>query len=370
MAGRKKNSEEGINNLQSALDSIAADFGKGAVLKMSETPSINIEVIPTGIAGVDVALGRGGLPRGRIIEIYGPESTGKTTLALNAVAQAQKLGHVAAYIDAEHALDPQYAAALGVDVDNMFLNQPDNGEQALEITDRLVRSGEVGIIVVDSVAALVPRAEIDGEMGDAHVGLQARMMSQALRKISGTAKQTGTTIIFINQLREKIGVMFGSPETTTGGKALKFYASIRLDVRAQEKLTEGKDNFVGNKATVKVVKNKVAPPFKKAELENKYGIGFDRWASLTKEAKALGVIEGAGAWIKYKGESMRPKDFADMLASDQEFYDALYAEVMEALAATLQQGTNKPAEEEDGQEFPPGIDPATGEVLDEEAFGA
>lgn len=367
MAGRKKNEGEGISSLQDALNSIAADYGEGTVVKMSETPNIDIEVIPTGIAGIDVALGRGGLPRGRVIEVYGPESSGKTTLALNAVAQAQKQGLVTAYIDAEHALDPEYAEALGVDVDSMYLTQPNNGEQALEIADRLVRSNEVGLIVVDSVAALVPRAELQGEMGDAHVGLQARMMSQALRKISGNANQTGTTIIFINQLREKIGVMFGSPETTTGGKALKFYASIRIDVRATEKITEGKDNFIGNKAVVKIIKNKVAPPFKRAELENKYGIGFDRWASLTKEAKKFGVVEGAGAWIKYKGESMRPKDFEDMLKSDPEFYDALYAEVMEALKNSLKKQPAS-AEEPKDEEFPPNVDPSTGEILDEE-FG-
>ncbi|RSS44923.1 recombinase RecA [Streptomyces sp. WAC08241] len=289
--------------LDAALAQIERQFGKGAVMRMGDRTQEPIEVISTGSTALDVALGVGGLPRGRVVEIYGPESSGKTTLTLHAVANAQKAGGQVAFVDAEHALDPEYAKKLGVDIDNLILSQPDNGEQALEIVDMLVRSGALDLIVIDSVAALVPRAEIEGEMGDSHVGLQARLMSQALRKITSALNQSKTTAIFINQLREKIGVMFGSPETTTGGRALKFYASVRLDIRRIETLKDGTD-AVGNRTRVKVVKNKVAPPFKQAEFDILYGQGISREGGLIDMGVEHGFVRKAGAWYTYEGDQL------------------------------------------------------------------
>jgi recombination protein RecA len=289
--------------LDVALGNIDKQFGKGSVMRLGDEVRVPIEVIPTGSIALDVALGIGGLPRGRVVEIYGPESSGKTTVALHAVASAQKAGGIAAFIDAEHALDPDYAQKLGVDTDALLVSQPDTGEQALEIADMLIRSGALDIIVIDSVAALVPRAEIEGEMGDSHVGLQARLMSQALRKITGALSTSGTTAIFINQLREKIGVMFGSPETTTGGKALKFYASVRLDVRRIETLKDGTD-AVGNRTRCKVVKNKVAPPFKQAEFDIIYGQGISREGGLIDMGVEQGFVRKSGAWYTYEGDQL------------------------------------------------------------------
>ncbi|MFJ4294499.1 recombinase RecA [Curtobacterium sp. NPDC089689] len=289
--------------LETALAQIDRQFGKGTVMRLGSDERAPVSIIPTGSVALDVALGIGGLPRGRIIEIYGPESSGKTTLTLHAIANAQRGGGIAAFIDAEHALDPEYAKKLGVDIDALLVSQPDTGEQALEIADMLVRSGSIDLIVVDSVAALVPRAEIEGEMGDSHVGLQARLMSQALRKLAGGLNQTQTTMIFINQLREKIGVFFGSPETTAGGKALKFYASVRLDIRRIETLKSGTD-AVGNRTRVKVVKNKMAPPFKQAEFDILYGVGISREGSLLDFGVDHGIVKKSGAWYTYDGDQL------------------------------------------------------------------
>jgi recombination protein RecA len=290
-------------SLEAALSQIERQFGKGSVMRLGDEVRVPVEIIPTGSIALDVALGLGGLPRGRVVEIYGPESSGKTTVALHALANAQKLGGIAAFIDAEHALDPDYAKKLGVDTDALLVSQPDTGEQALEIMDMLIRSGAIDIVVIDSVAALVPRAEIEGEMGDSHVGLQARLMSQALRKITGALSQTKTTAIFINQLREKVGVMFGSPETTTGGKALKFYASIRLDIRRIETLKDGTE-AVGNRTRIKVVKNKMSPPFKIAEFDILYGIGISREGGLIDLGVEQGIVRKAGAWYTYEGDQL------------------------------------------------------------------
>jgi recombination protein RecA len=289
--------------LEAALAQIERQFGKGSVMRLGQEGRPPVEVIPTGSIALDVALGIGGLPRGRVVEIYGPESSGKTSVALHAVASAQKAGGIAAFVDAEHALDPEYAKNIGVDIDALLVSQPDTGEQALEITDMLIRSGAIDVVVIDSVAALVPRAEIEGEMGDSHVGLQARLMSQALRKLTGAINQTRTTAIFINQLREKVGVMFGSPETTTGGKALKFYASVRLDIRRIETMKDGTD-AVGNRTRVKVVKNKMAPPFKVADFDILYGVGISREGGLIDMGVEQGFVRKSGAWYTYESDQL------------------------------------------------------------------
>ena len=289
--------------LEQVMAEIEKQFGKGSIMKLGDKPAVSVETIPTGALALDVALGVGGVPRGRIIEVYGPESSGKTTIALQAVAEVQKRGGRAAFIDAEHALDPVYAKNLGVNLEELLLSQPDTGEQALEICEALVRSNAVSIVVIDSVAALVPQAEIEGEMGDSHVGLQARLMSQALRKLSGIINKTNTTAIFINQLREKVGVMFGNPETTPGGRALKFYASVRLDVRRGEQIKMG-DSIIGNRTNIKVVKNKVAPPFKVAVVDIMYGEGVSREGELVDLAAEIDVIEKSGAWYSYNGEKI------------------------------------------------------------------
>ena len=296
-------SEERKKALDIAMAQIEKNFGKGSVMKLGELSNVNVDVIPSGALSLDIALGVGGFPRGRVIEIYGPESSGKTTVALHAIAEAQKQGGIAAFIDAEHALDPVYARNLGVDVDNLIVAQPDTGEQALEITEQLIRSGAVDIVTIDSVAALVPKAEIDGEMGDSHVGLQARLMSQALRKLTGVLNKSKTVAIFINQLREKVGIMFGNPETTPGGRALKFYSSVRVDIRKADAIKNGTD-IVGNKVKVKIVKNKVAPPFKSAVLEIMYGEGISYISELLDLCVDANIVKKAGAWFSYEGEKI------------------------------------------------------------------
>ncbi|MEV5001906.1 recombinase RecA [Nocardioides sp. LML1-1-1.1] len=321
--------------LETALLGIEKQYGKGSVMRLGDDSRAPLDVIPTGAIALDVALGIGGLPRGRVVEIYGPESSGKTTVALHAVASAQAAGGIVAFIDAEHALDPDYAKALGVDTDALLVSQPDSGEQALEIADMLIRSGALDLIVIDSVAALVPRAEIEGEMGDSHVGLQARLMSQALRKMTGALNQSKTTAIFINQLREKIGVMFGSPETTTGGRALKFYSSVRLDVRRIETLKDGTD-MVGNRTRVKVVKNKVAPPFKQAEFDIMYGKGISREGGLIDVGVEAGLVRKAGAWYTYEGDQLgQGKENArGFLKDNPDLANELEKKILEKLGVT------------------------------------
>jgi len=289
--------------LEAALSAIEKQFGKGSIMKLGESTKFNVEIIPTGALSLDIALGVGGIPRGRVVEIFGPESSGKTTVALHIVAEAQKAGGLGAFIDVEHALDPSYAKKIGVDIENLLVSQPDTGEQALEIADALVRSGAIDVVVVDSVAALVPRSELDGDMGDVHVGLQARLMSQALRKLTGSISKSRTCVIFINQLREKVGVMFGSPETTPGGRALKFYASVRLEVKRVEQIKQGTD-ILGNRTRVKVVKNKVAPPFKQAEFDIMYGEGISRIGDLVDIGVNLNQINKSGAWYSYNGDRL------------------------------------------------------------------
>ena len=323
-----------LKALQATIDKIDKDYGKGTIMKLGEQPKWDISVIPSGSIALDHALGIGGYPRGRIIEIYGPESSGKTTLAIHAIAQAQKGGGIAAIIDAEHAFDRSYAKNLGVDLDTLLISQPDNGEQALEIADNLIRSGAVDLVVIDSVAALTPKAEIEGEMGDNKVGLQARLMSQALRKLTANISKTNTCCIFINQLREKIGVMFGNPETTTGGNALKFYASVRLDIRKATAIKDGED-VVGNLVRVKVVKNKVAPPFRKAEFDIMFGEGISRAGEVFGLAVANGIIDKSGSWYSYGGSKLgQGADACKALLKDNpELLDELEAKVREALAA-------------------------------------
>ena len=318
--------------LQTALSQIDKNFGKGTVMRLGDRPEMNVEAIPTGSLALDAALGIGGVPKGRIIEIYGPESSGKTTLALHILAEAQKRGGEVAFVDAEHALDPVYAAALGVDTDNLLVSQPDTGEQALEITDALVRSGAVDAVVVDSVAALVPKQEIEGEMGDTFVGLQARLMSQALRKLAGTISKTNCVVIFINQLRMKIGVMYGNPETTTGGNALKFYASVRLDVRRVESIKEG-GNVIGNKTRVKVVKNKVAPPFKEAYFDIMYGQGISKWSELVDLAVQMDIVQKSGSWFSMGDERIGQgaNSVKDYLIANPEIAEQVEAQVRENL---------------------------------------
>ena len=321
-----------LKALQAAMSKIEKDFGKGSIMRMGDEQIENVEVIPTGSIGLNAALGVGGYPKGRIIEIYGPESSGKTTLAIHAIAECQKAGGLAAFIDAEHAFDRFYAANLGVDIDNLYISQPDNGEQALEIADQLIRSSAIDIIVIDSVAALTPKKEIEGDMGDSAVGLQARLMSQALRKLTSTISKTNTTCIFINQLREKIGVMFGNPETTTGGNALKFYASVRLDIRRVTSIKDG-DNIIGNQVRVKIVKNKVAPPFRKAEFEITFGEGISKVGEIVDLGVEHNIIKKSGSWFSY-GESRLAQGrdaVKELLKDNPELCEELEAKIMEAI---------------------------------------
>jgi recombination protein RecA len=324
--------QEKLKALQAAMSKIEKDFGKGSIMRMGEEKIENVEVIPTGSIALNAALGVGGYPKGRIIEIYGPESSGKTTLAIHAIAEAQKAGGIAAFIDAEHAFDRFYAQKLGVDIDNLYISQPDNGEQALEIAEQLIRSAAIDIIVIDSVAALTPKKEIEGDMGDSAVGLHARLMSQALRKVTSTIAKTNTTCIFINQLREKIGVMFGNPETTTGGNALKFYASVRLDIRRVTSIKDG-DNVIGNQVRVKVVKNKVAPPFRKAEFEITFGEGISKIGEIVDLGVEYGIIKKSGSWFSYGDSKLAQGRDAtkELLKDNPELCEELEAQIMEKL---------------------------------------
>lgn len=336
--------------LEMALRQIEKQFGKGSIMKLGESTHMQVETVPSGSLALDIALGIGGFPRGRIIEIYGPESSGKTTVALHAIAEVQKVGGQAAFIDAEHALDPLYASKLGINIDELLLSQPDTGEQALEIAEALVRSGAVDIIVIDSVAALVPKAEIEGEMGDSHVGLQARLMSQALRKLSGAINKSKVIAIFINQLREKVGVMFGNPETTPGGRALKFYSSVRLDVRRVETIKQGND-MVGNRTRIKVVKNKVAPPFKQAEIDIMYGEGISREGSIIDIATEMDLVNKSGAWYSYEGERLGQgrENAKQFLKDNPAIAEAIERKIRDSsnLTAVVQSGADVDDEEEE-----------------------
>ena len=320
--------EDKLKALDAAISQIEKQYGKGSVMKLGEGANIQVETVPTGSISLDIALGQGGFPKGRIIEIYGPESSGKTTLALHAVAEVQKAGGIAGFIDAEHALDPKYAKAIGVNIDDLYISQPDNGEQALEITETMVRSGAMDIIVVDSVAALVPKAEIDGDMGDSHVGLHARLMSQAMRKLTGIVAKTNCVVIFINQLREKVGVMFGNPETTTGGRALKFYASVRIDVRRIEALKQNGE-VIGNRTRAKIVKNKVAPPFREAEFDIMFGEGISREGDILDVAANLDIVQKSGAWYAYLGEKIGQgrENAKSFLRENPDVFDEIYGKV-------------------------------------------
>ena len=339
--------------LEAAMGQIEKQFGKGSVMKLGEFKAMEIEAIPTGALGLDIALGIGGVPRGRIIEVFGPESSGKTTLALHIVAEAQKMGGEAAFIDAEHALDPVYAKKLGVDIDNLIGSQPDTGEQALEITEALVRSGALDVIVVDSVAALVPKAEIDGDMGDSHMGLQARLMSQALRKLAGAINKSKTVLIFINQLREKIGVMFGNPETTTGGRALKFYASVRMDIRKIENIKQDGE-VMGNRVRVKVIKNKVAPPFREAEFDVVYGKGISKEGNILDMAVNLDIIEKSGSWFSYNGDRIGQgrENVKRYLAENPKVMEEVDKKVRENFAKAFEQslGEETPDDDDENEE--------------------
>ena len=339
--------------LEAAMSQIEKQFGKGSVMKLGEFKAMEIEAIPTGALSLDMALGIGGVPRGRIIEVFGPESSGKTTLALHVVAEAQKMGGEAAFIDAEHALDPVYAKKLGVDIDNLIVSQPDTGEQALEITESLVRSGALDVIVVDSVAALVPKAEIDGDMGDSHMGLQARLMSQALRKLAGAINKSKTVLIFINQLREKIGIMFGNPETTTGGRALKFYASVRMDIRKIENIKQDGE-VKGNRVRVKVIKNKVAPPFREAEFDIVYGQGISKEGNILDMAVNLDIVEKAGSWFSYNGERIGQgrENVKRYLHENPEMLEDIEEKVRENFAKAFEQslGEELPSKEDNDDE--------------------
>lgn len=341
-----------LKALDNAIKQIEKDFGKGSIMKLGEASAkMNIEVIPTGTLPLDIALGVGGVPRGRIVEIYGPESSGKTTIALHIIAEAQKLNGIAAFIDAEHALDPAYAKKLGVDIDNLLISQPDNGEQALEIAEALVRSGAIDVVVVDSVAALVPKAEIEGEMGDSHVGLQARLMSQAMRKLTGIISKSRTTAIFINQIREKVGVMFGSPETTTGGRALKFYASVRLDVRKIDTLKQGNEP-VGNRTRIKVVKNKISPPFKQAEFDIMFGHGVSLEGSIVDMGTEMDIIEKSGAWYSFGGTRLGQgrENVKEFLRDNIKIRDEIEAKIREKITVAAPEKPEEAAAPEAGAE--------------------
>ena len=340
--------------LEVAMSQIEKQFGKGSVMKLGEYKAREVEAIPTGALSLDIALGIGGVPRGRIIEVFGPESSGKTTLALHIIAEAQKMGGEAAFIDAEHALDPVYARKLGVDIDNLIVSQPDTGEQALEITEALVRSGALDVVVVDSVAALVPKAEIDGEMGDSHMGLQARLMSQALRKLAGAINKSKTVLIFINQLREKIGVMFGNPETTTGGRALKFYASVRMDIRKTEMMKQD-GQVIGNRVRVKVIKNKVAPPFREAEFDVLYGKGISKVGNILDMAVNLDIVEKSGAWFSYNGQriSQGRENAKRYLEEHPDIMDEIEKKVRDNFAKAFEQSLGEELPSDDEEETEP-----------------